>query len=109
MLCYRKNCTTATLRFVSQLNLVLQRDNGAKGAVSVSSCADDRQPAAAPNDCRSMDWMYDEFFDGRRLRVLTIVDNLSRVGPGIWVGRQAKANDVVDAFRVAIAELGRAE
>ena len=53
-----------------------------------------------------MDWMYDELFDGRRLWVLTIVDNFSRVSPGIWVGRQAKATDVVTALRAAVAEFG---
>ena len=53
-----------------------------------------------------MDWMCDELFDGRRIWVLTIVDNFSRVSPGIWVGRQARANDVVETLNRAIAELG---
>ena len=42
---------------------------------------EDRRPAVAPNDCWSMDWMYDELFDGRRVWVLTIVDNFSGVSP----------------------------
>jgi len=66
----------------------------------------DRRPAIAPNDCWSMDWMYDELFDGRRLWILTIVDNFSRVSPGIWVGRQAKGADVVQALRAAVAAFG---
>lgn len=33
---------------------------------------DDRATANAPNDCWSMDWMYDQLFDGRRLWVLTL-------------------------------------
>jgi len=67
---------------------------------------EDRRPATVPNDCWSMDLMYDELFDGRRLWVLTIVDNFSRVSPGIWVGHQAKAADVVDALNGAMAEFG---
>ena len=66
----------------------------------------DRRPATAPNDCWSMDWMYDELFDGRRIWVLTIVDNFSRVSPGLWVGHQAKATDVVIALRAAVTEFG---
>jgi len=53
-----------------------------------------------------MDWMYDELFDGRRIWVLTIVDNFSRVSPGLWAGRQAKATDVVNALGSAVAEFG---
>jgi putative transposase len=66
---------------------------------------DNRRPAAAPNDCWSMDWMYDELFDGRRIWVLTIVDNFSRVSPALW-GVQAKAADVVGALNKASAEFG---
>ena len=47
---------------------------------------EDRQPAKVPHECGSMDWMCDELLDGRRIWVLTIVDNFSRVSPAIWVG-----------------------
>ena len=50
--------------------------------------------------------MYDELFDGRRIRVLTIVDNFGRVSPGLWVTRPARASDVVMALDQAIAEFG---
>ena len=56
---------------------------------------DDRAMAVAPNDCWSMDRMYDQLFDGRRLWVLTLVDNFSRVCPALWVGHQARTSDVV--------------
>ena len=42
--------------------------------------------AIRPNQCWSMEFMADELFDGRRLRLLTIVDNFSRVSPFIGVG-----------------------
>ena len=34
------------------------------------------------------------------------MDNSSRVSPTIWVGRQARATDVVDTFKQATAEFG---
>ena len=45
----------------------------------------DRQPVRAPHEFWSMDWMCDELLDGRRIWVLTIVDNFSCVSPAIWV------------------------
>ena len=53
-----------------------------------------------------MDWMCDELFDGRRIWILTIVDNFSRVGPGISVSRQARVSDVVETLNRAISEFG---
>ena len=65
-----------------------------------------RRPARAPHECWSMDWMCDELFDGRRIWILTIVDNFSRVSPAIWVGQQARATDGVDTLNRATAEFG---
>lgn len=36
---------------------------------------DDRTPATAPNECWSMDFLSDQLFDGRKIRVLSIVDD----------------------------------
>jgi putative transposase len=44
-----------------------------------------RGAAAAPNERWSMDVVHDHLVNGRRIRVLTIVDNLSRVSPAIKV------------------------
>ena len=51
--------------------------------------------------------MADELFDGRRLKVLTIVDNSSRVSPGIKVGQNLKAVDVVAALEHAVHRFGK--
>ena len=67
---------------------------------------EDRCPATATNECWSMDFMHDELFDGRRLRILTIVDNFSRVSPAIGLKAKYQATDVVDALCVATAEFG---
>jgi putative transposase len=39
----------------------------------------------APNHCWSMDFMSDSLYDGRRFRLLTLVDNMSRESPLIAV------------------------
>jgi putative transposase len=68
---------------------------------------DDRATAIAPNDCWSMDWMYDQLFNGRRLWVLTLVDNFSRVCPALWAGHHAKTSDAVSALDCAVAVFGK--
>jgi putative transposase len=67
---------------------------------------EERCQAVAPNACWSMDFMADQLFDGRRLRLLTIVDNFSRVSPGIAVGQGFKSTDVVEALERATAAYG---
>lgn len=49
---------------------------------------EDRQPARGPHDCWSMDLMADQTFEGHKLRLLTIVDNFSRVSPAIEARRR---------------------
>jgi putative transposase len=66
----------------------------------------DRTDAIRPNQCWSMDFMADELFDGRRLRLLTIVDNFSRVSPFIGVGLRYPGYDVVTALNLAVAQYG---
>lgn len=68
---------------------------------------DDRMAANVPNDSWSMDWMYDQLFDGTRLWILTLVDNFSRVCPALWVGHQAKTSDVVSMLDRAVAAFGK--
>jgi transposase InsO family protein len=53
-----------------------------------------------------MDFMADELFDGRRLRLLTIVDNFSRVSPFIVVGFRYRGYDVVTALNLPVAQYG---
>lgn len=36
-------------------------------------------------ECRSMDFVVDQLSDGRQIRLLTLVDNFSRVSPAIEV------------------------
>jgi putative transposase len=46
------------------------------------------------NDCWAMDFMADELFDGRRIRVLTLVDHFSRESLALEVGQRFRGQDV---------------
>lgn len=57
--------------------------------------------AFAPNDCWSMDFMADSLFTGQKIRLLTVVDNYSKISPCIKVGHSLKSTDVVFALQSA--------
>ena len=63
---------------------------------------DDRRPATAANECWAMDFMADQLFNGRRIRVLTIVDIFSKVNPAVGVGFTYKSHDVVATLERAV-------
>jgi putative transposase len=50
------------------------------------------------NQCWSMDFMTDVLFNGKRFRVLTIVDNFSRKCHALEVGQSLKGMDVVQTM-----------
>ena len=52
-------------------------------------------PAQRPQERWSLDFLADSLADGRRFRVLTIVDNVSRVSPAIEVGHSLTGERVV--------------
>lgn len=54
-----------------------------------------RPDATRINDCWAMDFMTDELFDGRRIRLLTIVDHFTRESIAIGVGQRLSGKDVV--------------
>jgi putative transposase len=55
------------------------------------------QPApTAPNQCWSMDFMSDSLYDGRRFRLLTLVDNMTRESPLIAVERSFSGEHVAE-------------
>lgn len=57
-----------------------------------------RSEASCVNDCWAMDFMTDELFDGRRIRLLTIVDLFSRESLAIEVGQRLRGRDVADVL-----------
>ena len=54
----------------------------------------DRPEASRPNENWSMDFMSDELFDGRRIRVFTLVDDFTRESLAIEVGQRMTGHDV---------------
>ena len=52
-------------------------------------------PATRPLERWSLDFLTDSLVDGRRFRILTIVDNVSRVSPAIAVGTSLTGGRVV--------------
>ena len=56
----------------------------------------DRPAAAGVNESWSMDFMSDELFDGRRIRLLTIVDNFTRESLAIKVAASIGGQGVVE-------------
>jgi transposase InsO family protein len=68
---------------------------------------DDRAPATAPNECWSMDFLSDQLFDGRKIRVLSIVDNFTRLSPALDVRTSYRGADVVETLDRVAATYGR--
>ena len=54
--------------------------------------------AAGVDESWSVDFMSDELFDGRQIRLLTIVDNFTRESLASNVGASIKGDAVVDVI-----------
>ena len=59
---------------------------------------EERCVASEPNEVWAMDFMSDQLFDGRRIRILTIVDAFSRLSPVINVRQSYRGSDVVETL-----------
>lgn len=66
----------------------------------------DRSPAVEPNQVWAMDFVHDELFDGKKIRVLTIVDTFTRFSPAIDARFAYKGADVVDTLERVAQEAG---
>ena len=67
----------------------------------------ERRPSESrPNECWSMDFVSDQLFDGHQIRILTIVDNFTRVSPFIGVDFRYKGVDVVRSLEEAVRQYG---
>jgi putative transposase len=54
-----------------------------------------------------MDFMSDELFDGRRIRLLTIVDNHTRESLAIYIGQRIRGCEVVEVLERIVKDHGR--
>jgi putative transposase len=82
------------------------RNKSPKRKVS-AKLREDRTVATAPNECWSMDFLSDQLFDGRKVRVLAIVDNYTRLSPAIEVRMSYRGVDVVNTLRRVELQYGR--
>jgi len=71
-----------------------------------SQVRQERQPASRLNERWSMDFMAEQLFDGRRLRILTLVDNFSRESLMLHVGRRFTGDHVVATLEEVVRERG---
>ncbi len=62
--------------------------------------------ATAPNQIWAMDFVHDQLFDGRKIRVLTVVDIFTRLSPAIDVRHSYRGADVVTALEQAACAVG---
>jgi len=66
-------------------------------------------PATRPLERWSLDFLSESLADGRRFRILTIVDNVSRVSPAIEVGASLTGKRVVAILERLTGTVGRPE
>lgn len=76
-------------------NLELRLKKRRKRVVTERAC---RLKAVAPNQRWSMDFMADRLEDGRRFRLLTLVDHFSRVSPALAAGSSLTGRHVVEVL-----------
>ena len=66
----------------------------------------DRTAASGANQVWAMDFVHDQLFDGRKIRVLTIVDTFTRYAPAIEARFGFKGGDVVATLERVAGEVG---
>ena len=68
---------------------------------------ENRPVVTQKNECWSMDFMSDQLFNGRRIRLLTLVDNHTRESLAIHVNQRIRGIDVVGVLESVVLEHGR--
>lgn len=66
-----------------------------------------RPVATRKNECWSMDFVSDQLFDGRRIRVLTLVDNHTRESLALHAAQRVRGMDVVKVLERVTSDCGR--
>ena len=69
----------------------------------------ERLVAERPNHVWALDFQFDETSDGRRLKLLNVVDEFTREALAMRVGRRCDADDVVAVVEAVAAERGAPE
>lgn len=58
------------------------------------------------NDVWAMDFVHDQLYDGRKIRILTVIDAFTRFVPAIDVRPRYTGSNVVDTLELVCAKLG---
>ena len=66
----------------------------------------DRKPAVQRNDVWAMDFLHDQLYDGRKIRVLAILDTFTRYSPALDPRGAYKGADVVETLERVCKEVG---
>ncbi len=66
-----------------------------------------RPAVSVKNECWSMDFMSDQLFDGRRIRILTLVDNHTRESLAIHVPQRIRGMEVVNVLETVSKDHGK--
>src|SRR5437868_5118905 len=93
-------CAASTVRWRLQL-----RNKSPKRRVK-AQLREGRSSPTNANQVWAMDFVHDQLFDGRKIRVLTIVDTFTRLSPAIDVRQHFRGSDVVDTLERVIREVG---
>ena len=93
-------------RLYSEDGLTIRRKRPKRRFVS-STVRQKRPVVESANVCWSMDFVSDQLVDGRRMRILTIVDNFTRESLGLYVAQNIKGDDVVDVLEEVVAHRGK--
>lgn len=67
---------------------------------------DDRRPAVERNDVWAMDFLHDQLYDGRKIRVLAVIDTFTRYSPALDVRQAYRGADVVETLERACKDIG---
>lgn len=91
-------------RLYREMSLQL-RDKTPKRRVKAALRAD-RTPPSRSNETWAMDFLHDPLCDGRKLRVLAVVDTFSRYCPAPDVRQQFRGADVVEVLEAVGRAIG---
>jgi putative transposase len=65
-----------------------------------------RSAPAGANDVWAMDFVHDQLYDGRKIRILTVIDAFTRYVPAIEVRERFTGADVVAALEIVCRNVG---
>ncbi len=78
-----------------------------KGRKKAHGSRKERRIASCPNERWSLDFVHDQLSDGRRIKLMTIVDEYTRESLGVSVARSIQGKDVVRELERVIGERGK--